>query len=87
VQLTKQFSLKFTGVSATIAGITFQVTEETISAVIEIPMQGGKWFKGISFDTSCYIEFIKPKFRNRKIGANIPSDYLLEPFEFFLKII
>jgi hypothetical protein len=38
VQLTKQFSLNFTGVSATIAGITFQVTEETISVATEIPM-------------------------------------------------
>jgi hypothetical protein len=87
VQLTKQFSLNFTGVSATIAGITFQVSEETISAATEIPMQGEKWFKGMPLDTSCYIDFIKPEYRNRKIGANIPSEYLLEPFEKLLRII
>jgi hypothetical protein len=40
VQLTKQFSLKFNGVSTTIVGITFPVLEETISIVTEIPMQG-----------------------------------------------
>jgi hypothetical protein len=37
-------------------------------------------------DTSCYIDFIKPEYRNQKIGANIPSEYLLEPFEKILKI-
>jgi hypothetical protein len=86
-QLTKQFALNFTGVSATIVGITFQVSEETISVVMEIPMQGEKWFKGMALDTSCYIDFIKPEYRNRKIGANIPSEYLLEPFEKLMKII
>jgi hypothetical protein len=86
-QLTKHFTLNFTGVSTTIAGITFQVSEETISAATEIPMQGEKWFKGMPLDTSCYIDFIKPEYRNRKIGASIPSEYLLEPFEKLLKII
>jgi hypothetical protein len=50
-------------------------------------MQGEKWFKGMPLDTSCYIDFIKPEYRNWKIGANIPSEYLLEPFEKILKII
>jgi hypothetical protein len=50
-------------------------------------VQGEKWFKGMPLDTSCYMDFIKPEYRNRKIGANIPSEYLLEPFEKLLKII
>jgi hypothetical protein len=37
-QLIKQFSLNFTSVNETIAGITFQVSEETISAGTEILM-------------------------------------------------
>jgi hypothetical protein len=37
VKLVEQFALNFTGVSATIAEITFQVMEETLSAATEIP--------------------------------------------------
>jgi hypothetical protein len=33
------------------------------------------------------MDFIKPECRNQKIGADIPSQYLLEPFEKLLKII
>jgi hypothetical protein len=54
---------------------------------MEIPVQGEKWFKGMPLDTSCYIDFIKLEYRNQKIGATIPSEYLLEPFEKLLKII
>jgi hypothetical protein len=53
----------------------------------EIPLQGEKWFKGMHLDISCYMDFIKPKYQNRKIGADIPSEYLLEHFEKLLKII
>jgi hypothetical protein len=41
-QLTKQFSLTFTGVSTTIDGITFQVSEETISVATRDPYAGRK---------------------------------------------
>jgi hypothetical protein len=82
-----QFTLNIIGVSATIAGITFQVMEEAMLAVMEIPLQGEKWFKVMSLYTSCYIDFIETEYRNWKIGANIPSKYLLEPFEKILKII
>jgi hypothetical protein len=51
VKLTKQFALNFIGVIATIAGITFQVIEETMSVVTENPLQGEKWFKGMPLDT------------------------------------
>jgi hypothetical protein len=74
-------------VTTTIAGITFQVLEKTILATIEIFMQGEKWFKGIPLDTACYIDFLKPEYRNQKISANIPSEYILEPFENLLRII
>jgi hypothetical protein len=37
-QITKQFVLNFTGVSATIVGINFQVTKEAMSATMEIPL-------------------------------------------------
>jgi len=50
-------------------------------------MQGEKWFKGMLLDTSCYLDFLKPEYRNWKIGSNIPNEYLLEPFEKLLRII
>ena len=87
VKLAEQFALNFTGVNATIARITFHVTKVTLSVATEIPPRREKWFKGMPLDILCYKAFIKPKCLNQKIGANIPSQYLLEPFEKLLKII
>jgi hypothetical protein len=87
VTLAEQFTLNFTGVSATIVGITFQVMEVTLSVVMEIPSRREKWFKGMPLDMLCYKDFIKPERLNQKIGADIPSQYLLDPFEKLLKII
>jgi hypothetical protein len=53
VKLAKQFTLSLTGVSATIAGMNFQVTEETLSVAMEIPPHGEKWFKGMPLDIAC----------------------------------
>jgi hypothetical protein len=63
------------------------VIEEVVSVATEIPLQGEKWFKGMPLYTSCYMDFIKPKHRNQKMGSKIPSEYLLEPFEKHLKVI
>jgi hypothetical protein len=63
------------------------VSEETKSAATEIPMQGEKWFKGMPLNTSFYIDFIKLEYKNWKIGAIIPNEYILEPFEKLLRII
>jgi len=38
-------------------------------------------------DIFSYKEFIKNACLNRKIGVDIPSQYLLEPFENILKVI
>jgi hypothetical protein len=38
-------------------------------------------------DISCYMAFIKLEYRNQKIRADIPSEYLLETFDKILKII
>jgi hypothetical protein len=86
-KLVEQFTLNFTGVITTIAGITFRVMEETLSAAMEIPPCGEKMFKGMALDISCYKDFIKPQCLNHKIGANIPSQYLLECFKKIIKII
>ena len=85
--LTKHFDLNFNGVNTTIAGITFPVSEETISVATEIPTQGEKWFKGMPLDPSFYIDFLKPKYRKKKIGATIPKEYVLKPYENILRVI
>jgi hypothetical protein len=52
------------------------VSEETISVATDIPMQGEKWFKGMSLDTSCYIDFMSfkltfiPMYNPGKDGRN-----------------
>jgi len=87
VNLDEQFALNFLGVNTTIAKITFQVIEEIVSTVIEIPPRKEKWFKGMSLDTLCYKDFIKHNCLNGKIGADIPSQYLLDLFQKLLKVI
>jgi hypothetical protein len=86
-KLTEHFTLNFTGVSATIAGITFRVTKETLSTTTKIPLCGEIWFEGMPLDILCYKDFIKPNYLNGRIGADIPSQYLQEPFQKVLKVI
>jgi hypothetical protein len=34
-----------------------------------------------------YIDFLKPQYRKQKIGATIPREYVLEPYEKLLRVI
>jgi hypothetical protein len=85
--MAEQFDLRFNRFRTTIAGITFWVTEKNLSAAMEIPSRGERWYKGMPLDISCYEEFIDPNCLNGKIGAGISSQYLLEPFQNILKVI
>jgi hypothetical protein len=76
MNLAEQFSLRMNEFCTVIAGITFQVTEETQSATTEIPPHSERWSKGVTLDMLCYEEFIKPDFLNEKVEAGIPSRYL-----------
>jgi hypothetical protein len=42
-----------------ISSVTFQVTEETMSTAIEIPLRGKRCFKEIPLDAWFYEDFIK----------------------------
>jgi hypothetical protein len=61
--------------------------EETLSAAIEICLHGEKWFKVIPLDISWYKDFNKSECLNQKIRVDIPSQYLLEPFEKLINMI
>jgi hypothetical protein len=60
VQLTKEFALNFNGVNTVIAGVTFPISEESISVATKIPIQGEKWFKGMPLEVMFYIDSLKP---------------------------
>jgi hypothetical protein len=87
LQLTKEFSLNYNGVQTTIVEVIFPVSEETIVVATKIPIQGEKWFKGMPLDPVFYTDFLKPKYRKQKIGATIPREYVLEPYEKLLRVI
>ena len=59
MKLAEQFALRFDGFCAVIAGVIFQVTEETLSAVTKIPSHSKRWFKGMPLDMQFYEDFIK----------------------------
>jgi hypothetical protein len=87
VKLVEQFALRFNGFRTVIARITFQVTKETLSAMMEIPSRGERWYKGMPLDVLCYKEFIKTNCLNGKIKTGVPSQYLRKPFHKLLKVI
>jgi hypothetical protein len=87
VKLVEHFALRFNEFHETVVGITFQVTEETLSAMTEIPPHGERSSKGIPLDVLCYEEFIKTNCMNEKIRAGVPSWYIQETFQKLLKVI
>jgi hypothetical protein len=85
--LAEQFALSFDGFCAEIAGVTFQVTKETLSTMTENPLRNEKCFKGIPLDARCYEYFIKRDCLGGKVETGIPSRYLQEPFQKLLGVI
>ena len=59
VQFMKEFALNFNGVQTNIVDITFHLSEETVVATTEIPVQGEKWFKGMPLDPTFYTNFLE----------------------------
>jgi hypothetical protein len=80
VKLVEQLTLRFNVFFVIIAGITFQVTEETLSAGIEIIPRGERWYKGMPLYVLCYEYFFKPNYQNGKIRASVLIWYFWEPF-------
>jgi hypothetical protein len=54
MKVEKEFPLSFNGIGAKVGNIQFQVSEDTIVSVTEIPAHGEQWFKGMQLDLSCY---------------------------------
>jgi hypothetical protein len=87
MQVTKDVSLSFYGIGAKVGNIQFQVSEDTIVVVIEIPSHGEKWFKGIQLDLYFYHEFLKLEFRDIDFGAAICKELLSENYSRLLRVI
>jgi hypothetical protein len=87
MKLAEQFTLRFDGSRAVIAGVIFQVTEETLSATTEIPSHIERWFKGMPLDTQCYKDFIKRDCLGGKVETGVPSRYLQGPFRKLMEVI
>jgi hypothetical protein len=87
IRLAEQFTLSFDGSRAVISDVIFQVTEETVSTAIEIPLCDERWSKGMPLDTQCYEDFIRQDCLGWKVEAGVPSRYLQEPFQKLLRVI
>jgi hypothetical protein len=87
MKLAEQFTLRFDGSRAVIAGVVFQVTEETLSVTTKIPSCGERWFKGMHLDAWCYEDFIKRDCLGGKVETSIPSRYLQGPFQKLMEVI
>jgi hypothetical protein len=76
IRLAEQFTLSFDGSCVVIFGVIFQVTEETVATVTEIPPHSKRWSKGMPLDTQCYEDFIRQYCPVWKVEVGIPSRYL-----------
>jgi hypothetical protein len=87
MKIAEQFTLNFDRSRTVIAGVTFEVTEETLSAAKKIPPHGYRWFKGMPFEARYYEDFIKRDCLGGSVETGIPSRYLQEPFRKLLGVI
>jgi hypothetical protein len=63
------------------------VSKDSLVDATDIPSLGEIWFKGMPLDSIFYIDFLKPIYRSQNIGATIPREYVLEPYEGLLRVI
>ncbi len=74
------------GDQATLVGVTFTLTQESISLVIDIPNIGEPWNKRQKIDRQYYEPYIKPTFL-RKLKRVFPFRYLNDEYAPLMKLI
>jgi hypothetical protein len=87
MELAKQFSLNFDGVKTKVGSLEIQVTEQKIATIIEMPLHGERWFKGMPLDSSYCNAYFKSKFQKENLSKGVPQIYMLEHHDQLLRVI
>ena len=83
-QVTKEFSLHFTGSNTKIGILNLSFTLEIIALVTEILRGQERWFKGFRFDMEACKVFLKPEFLEMDLNNAIPRSCIKDSYANFL---
>ena len=62
--LSMQFVIGFDGKTTCVGSLSFEVSEESVSAATKLPRIGYRWFKNHQLSCSSYNRVFKPEFEN-----------------------
>ena len=79
-QVTKEFSLHFTGLNTKIGILNLSITPEIIDLVTKILRGQERWFKGFRFDMQEFKVFLKPEFAETDLTKAIPRSYIKDNY-------
>lgn len=86
-QVTKEFSLNFTGLKSKVGMLELQVSPNMISTVTEIPRGQESWFKNFKFDMNPCKEFLKQEFIDSDLNKFVPKSYVKVSYAHLLTCI
>ena len=79
-QVSKEFSLHFSGTNTKIGMLNVLVTPEIIAFVTKIPRGKENWFKGFKFDMEPCKEFMKPEYADMDMNNAIPRSCIKDTY-------
>ena len=77
-QIVTAFISTFNGYEATVSGLTIRVSEDSLSCVFALPLNGERWFKNNKVDEGSLLQFLKPECQTPGWSAGIPAKHLQE---------
>ena len=74
--VAQEFENCFNGQEATIYGLKLQVSKDSIVEELNLPLEGGRWFKGQLITRGDLNSFLKYGHRDPNWAKGIPNSYL-----------
>ena len=84
--LTRLFIINLHDKKVTLAGVTFDMSTNSIAVAIGIPSVGERWFKQANLDMSYYEPYLKPRYKDDRKSI-FPLSHLLDQYAPMMKII
>jgi len=75
-QIVNAFVLSFDGFEATVAELKVRVSEDILSQVFDLPLNGERWFKNHKVDEDSLLQFLKPEAPKPDWSVGIPIKHL-----------
>ena len=86
-QVTKEFSINFTGSNTKVGFLNLPISPEIISLVTKIPRGEERWFKNFRFEMEPCKIFLKPEFVDTDLTKAVPRGYVKDTYDNLLSNI